>query len=174
VELLKQPQAGIVVSDRVGRAVDDLDTTIREIRTVIFNLQPFEAYQSLRRRILETARAARTALGFEPSVQFMGAVDAAVSAEIAAHLLPTLQEALSNVARHAGATAVEVVVAVDHSVTLNITDDGVGLGSAALPGNGLADMAERARALGGVFTVSQSRDRPGTVLDWSVPTQLSG
>lgn len=161
-----------VMAGRVGRAVDDLDTTIREIRTVIFELQPPDGLESVRRRILATARAARAALGFEPSVQFTGPIEAVLTDQVAAEILPTLQEALSNVARHAGATTVEVAVIVSDALTLRVVDDGVGFrpSEAARPaGNGLTNMAARASRLGGRFHIDADSERPGTVLQWTVP-----
>ncbi len=161
---------------RIERAVDDLDSTIREIRTVIFDLQPHhERDESLRRRVIETARDARRALGFEPSVGFEGPVDTAVDPEVAAALVPTLQEALSNVARHARATsvAVRVVATSAGSVNLVVTDDGVGIPELVDIGNGLVNMAARATRLGGAFEIERAGGRGGTTLIWQVPARPS-
>jgi signal transduction histidine kinase len=157
-------------ADRVRRAVDDLDTTIKEIRTAIFALQvhPQEERESLRAAVLSTCSAATSTLGFEPEVTFRGPVDALVPPEIAAPLLAVLTEGLSNVARHASATAVTVSVSADaERVSLAVADNGKGLA----PGgrrSGLANLALRAEELGGAFSAA-SQPAGGTKLLWKVP-----
>lgn len=163
---------GVAPRSRIERAVDDLDATIREIRTVIFELEPHDGHDwSLRRKVVETGRAARRALGFEPSIAFDGPIDTLVSLEAASALLATLQEGLSNVARHARATSVAVLVAASsaNGVQLTVTDDGVGIPASVDVGNGLVNMAARATRLGGRFEVGATSGRPGTTLSWEVP-----
>lgn len=165
------------LSGRIGRAVDDLDTTIREIRAVIFELQPPDQGESVRRRVLSTARDARASLGFEPVVRFDGPIDTVIDGAVAAELLATLQEGLSNVARHARATAVTVTVTVSSragdDVVLEIVDDGVGIAAPVAGGNGLINMATRAERLGGSCEVAPVGARGGTRLRWSVPAGRS-
>ncbi len=108
-------------------------------------------------------------LGFEPHVLLEGPVDAGVDNQIAEHLLATLREALSNVVRHARATAVDVHLAVDRDVVLRVVDNGVGPPSAGDGGGrGLHNMARRAESLDGKFEVRPGSDG-GTVLEWRVP-----
>jgi signal transduction histidine kinase len=153
---------------RVRHAVDDLDETIQEIRTTVFALQKPEA-ESLRSLVLSTVDAAVVALGFTPSVRFLGPVDTSVAGEIADQLLPVLREALTNVAKHAQATALSIEVAVNEDLQVRVTDNGIGM-----PANGrrsgLANMAVRAQQLGGMFTI-ESADT-GTQLTWRVPLGL--
>jgi len=157
------------VAQRVATVVDDLDRTIREIRSVIFGLQAFgEASRGLRQDVMVVASEAGEHLASEARVHFDGPVET-IGAEVAAQLLPTLREALSNVARHARASAVEVTVAVDDDVVLRVVDDGVGIQAArGTSGRGLHNMADRAERLGGRC---EFRDAPdgGTVLEWTVP-----
>jgi signal transduction histidine kinase len=88
-----------------------------------------------------------------------------------------LREALSNVARHAGASRVEVdVVAADGHIDLSVTDNGIGVGSgsgfgatAPAGGRGLANMRRRAERLGGALTVEPSPAGPGTRVSWRAP-----
>ena len=95
---------------RLATVVDDLDETIREIRSVIFSLQA-DAHDTygVRAEVLRIIDEEREALGCEPRIRFDGPVDA-MDERVATELLPTLREALSNVAKHSGASSVEVVV----------------------------------------------------------------
>lgn len=99
------------VADRIQQAVDDLDATIREIRGVIFAFQAHErGEQSLRAEVLGLTAEMAATLGFAPRVHFDGPVDVVVNGSLATDLLAVLRELLSNVARHAGATSVDVDV----------------------------------------------------------------
>jgi signal transduction histidine kinase len=79
-----------------------------------------------------------------------------------------LREALSNVARHARATRVDVEVIVADQVVVRVIDDGVGPpGPDALRGHGLNNMQARAERHGGSFKLHAGLDG-GTVLEWQV------
>lgn len=109
---------------RVRRAVDDLDETIREIRSTIFALQaPAESPTTLRSRISAAVEAAGETLGFVPAVHLEGPVDTAVPRYIGEQLLVVLREALSNVARHARAGRASVAVAVHEATDPDPDDD---------------------------------------------------
>lgn len=152
---------------RLSKAVDDIDATIREIRSTIFALQNTDANpRGLRSRVLDVVSDSSSALGFEPSVHFAGLLDASVPVDVSDDLFAVLREALANVARHAHATSCTVRVEVGEDVVLEVTDDGVGL-----PGSGrrsgLVNLAERARRLGGSFRTRT--EGTGTSLRWQVP-----
>ncbi len=156
---------------RLQRAVEDLDETIRAIRTTIFELEERRrARPSLRSEILEVVSETTGGLGFDPVVRFAGPIDAIVSREVATQLLPTLREALSNVVRHAHATRLEVLVDASDSIVLRVVDNGRGVDmSSHRTGKGLRNMGERASALGGELELAASPDG-GTVLTWRVPS----
>jgi signal transduction histidine kinase len=162
-----EPAAAVA---RIGEAVDDLDLTIKEIRSAIFGLEHGRvAADGLRGRILTSVREAVTALGFEPRVILDGPVDSGVDSGLAADVLATLREALSNVARHARATRVEVEVEVAEEVRLRVVDDGIGPPTGPTSdGRGLANMAARAEKRGGSLELRRREPR-GTVLEWRVP-----
>jgi signal transduction histidine kinase len=164
--LIERPEARA----RLERAVEDLDETIHAIRTTIFELEAQRhAPPGLRRQILEVVSEASANLGFEPAVRFEGPVDAAVSDELAAQLLPTLREAVSNVVRHAKATRLDVTLDASHEVVLRVADNGVGVNvSGSSTGKGLRNMRGRAEALGGGLEVAIGI-QGGTVLTWHVP-----
>lgn len=155
---------------RIEEAVSDLDDTIRQVRTTIFALEPPPtANKGVRARLLEICAEAARSLGFDPEVRFVGAIDRNVNTLVATELLSTLREALSNVARHAQAHHAVVELSVDGEVHLRVIDDGVGVKAGEhRSGRGLANMAERAKLLGGSLTVSPLRDG-GTEISWRAP-----
>ncbi|HEY5199531.1 MAG TPA: GAF domain-containing protein [Acidothermaceae bacterium] len=161
---------GPEASERVQSAVSDLDKTIKEIRSTIYSLQRSDrsSSSSLRARIVELIEELTPALGFTPNLRLEGLVDTRVSANVGDNLLPVLREALSNTARHAQSDRADVSVVVDDdSVTLTVTDDGVGLSEDGRR-SGLANLDARAGALGGTFTAHRAPEG-GTELSWRVP-----
>jgi PAS domain S-box-containing protein len=158
------------VQKRMGAAIDELDETIREIRTVIFGLQPGAERQSgLRGEILRIVSDERYVLGFEPRVHLDGPIDA-VADEIGEHLCAALREALSNVARHAQASSADVSVLARDELVLRVADNGVGMAPQPPRGQGLRNMSQRAERLGGSFHAAFGTDG-GTVVEWSVPNR---
>ncbi|WP_207946738.1 GAF domain-containing sensor histidine kinase [Actinomadura sp. 7K507] len=155
------------VAVRVQRAVDDLDDTVRQIRSTIFALQGPDDTESLRSRVHALIDAATENLGFAPSVRLDGLLDTAVDDDIGEHLLAVVREALSNVARHAHATEAIVVIGVGDELVLRVEDDGVGIPAGGRR-SGLRNLAERAESLGG-SCATHSREDGGTVLVWQVP-----
>lgn len=156
-------------TDRVSRAVDALDETIREIRSAIFALQarPEITVPGLRARVLAIADEMTAMLGFPPTLQLDGRLDELVPDDVAGHLLGALREALSNVARHSGASRVDVSLRAGDDVSLVVTDDGSGL-KAVSRRSGLGNLEDRAIQLGGVMQV-ESAPGAGTTLSWRVP-----
>lgn len=174
VALSLQAASGVTrdpdLAGRLQTAVGDLDETIRQIRTTIFALEPPPTAQGgLRVQVLELCGEAARSLGFDPAVRFAGHVDL-VPVHVGVETLATLREALSNVARHARAGRAEVsVTASANELRLEVVDDGVGTAApAGGAGKGVANMAERAGALGGSFALS-ARPEGGTRVEWRVP-----
>lgn len=163
---IEHPEAG----DRVARAVDDLDETIKIIRSTIFGLRAREegAGTGLRARVVRAAGEAAPVLGFAPSVRMEGLVDTDVPREIADQVMAVLSEALTNVARHARAGRAELVLETDgREVRLTVTDNGVGIPPEGRR-SGLRNLAERAQQLGGDLELS-TPEGGGTRLVWRVP-----
>ncbi|MGZ0232178.1 GAF domain-containing protein [Streptomyces sp. CPS1] len=163
---IEHPEA----AERVLRAVDDLDETIKIIRATIFGLRAREGAgdAGLRARMVRVVGEETPVLGFVPSVRMEGLVDTDVPYEIADHIVAVLSEALTNIVRHAHADRAQVVLTTDgREVSLTVSDNGVGIP----PGgrrSGLCNMAERAEQLGGHLDVS-SPDGGGATLRWRVP-----
>jgi PAS domain S-box-containing protein len=159
------------VAASLAEIVDELDTTIREIRTVIFGLQRPVGTDAdgLRSAVLAVIDDERAALGLAPHVQLDGHLDT-ITNDIAQHVLAILRESLSNIARHAHATQVEITVhAHDEMLVLLVADNGIGLIGARSDGNGLRNMCDRARALGGTLTAI-TPPTGGTTIECRIPT----
>ncbi|MFD8971946.1 MULTISPECIES: GAF domain-containing sensor histidine kinase [Streptomyces] len=167
------------VREGVGKAVDELDVTIQEIRTAIFALQqgPAEAPSGLRTRVLREINMAAVPLGFKPAHRFLGVIDSAVGELTGKNLIAALREALSNAFRHAEAGRIEVVV--DATVTLpdgaagvrlSVADDGIGIPEGGRR-SGLRNLARRAESLGGASWCGPGlgEDGGGTTVVWEAP-----
>jgi two-component system, NarL family, sensor histidine kinase DevS len=161
------------VAQRIAQRVTDLDRTIRQIRTSIFELRGSLAASSggVRQRVLGIVADLTPVLGFAARVAFSGLVDIAVSAGLADEIAAVVREALTNIAKHACATCVSVdVTATDTDLALCVIDDGVGIAEDASTDGGLANLRSRAELLGGTFEARARTDASaGTVLLWKVP-----
>ncbi|MEV7357273.1 GAF domain-containing protein [Kitasatospora sp. NPDC091276] len=175
----------------IGKAVDELDATIQEVRTTIYALQHDnhgDAPDTLRTRVLREASQAAAALGFKPSVSFVGPVESLVEEKNGRQLLAALREMLSNTARHARASRVGVEIdATAHlddtgrpvsgdpesldrggrpGVLLTVTDDGVGIPAGGRR-SGLLNLTRRAEALGGAAWHENGPYGKGTMVRWT-------
>jgi signal transduction histidine kinase len=158
------------VRDRVQQAVGELDRTVRDIRTAIFDLHTLDdgGPAGLRRRLLDTAAEAAAGSGISPAVRTTGPIDTLVPDAVGPHAVAVVREAVSNAVRHAHATAITVTVeAVEGTLVLDVTDDGCGIDPAAAR-SGLRNLEERARACGGALSVGPVVPR-GTRVTWRVP-----
>ncbi|MEV5978623.1 GAF domain-containing protein [Streptomyces sp. NPDC052114] len=162
------PQA----AERLGRAVDDLDSTIKIIRSTIFGLRAHEAMPAgpgLRVRAVRSVEDAVPVLGFTPALRMEGLIDVDVPAAVADDVVAVLGEGLANVGRHARASSVEVALVVRKGrLTVSVADDGIGIGIDEGRRSGLRNLAERAERLGGELLV-RTREEGGTLLEWKVP-----
>jgi signal transduction histidine kinase len=156
------------VQERIGRAVEDIDATIRDLRTAIFELHHQPGRRSLRADVQGLVEEYTSALGFRPELICTGPLDSAVPAVVRPQILAAVRESLSNVVRHAHASAVQVEIAVTSAdVTARVTDNGVGITSSDRR-SGLRNLEERAAALGGTVRL-ESNQPHGTVLELRAP-----
>ncbi|MFB8143487.1 sensor histidine kinase [Streptomyces parvus] len=181
--LVEHPEA----AERLGRAIDDLDSTIKIIRSTVFGLReqgPAGQTPKLRSRVVRAVDAAVPALGFTPALRMEGLIDTEVPRTVADQVVAVVGEALSNIARHAQAGKAEVAVVAEEGVlTVTASDDGVGIPpsaghrSSASDGQppdhgrgGIRNLTERAERLGGTLSI-RAKPPPGsgTVLEWRVP-----
>jgi signal transduction histidine kinase len=162
------------VASRITNAVDAMDETIKDIRATIFALQARDADQpDLRGDIVALVEEMTPMLGFAPSLRLGAGLAAPISPELGEQVLAALREALSNAARHAGASEVDVTVDVDPDgiLAVQVTDDGTGIPEATHR-SGLRNLARRAEKLGGELRLQPAHPgapAPGTRLEWRVP-----
>ncbi|MFG3496034.1 GAF domain-containing sensor histidine kinase [Streptomyces sp. NPDC047928] len=182
--MLERAQRGSIVPavrEGVGRAVNELDVTIQEIRTAIFALRQSsaDAPSELSIRVLREIGMAAVPLGFTPAHRFVGPIDTAVGEQTGRNLIAALREALSNAFRHAHAHRIEVVVDATATLTddagttavrLTVADDGVGIPEGGRR-SGLRNLARRAESLGGSSRCGPGigADGGGTTVMWEAP-----
>src|SRR5664279_4325540 len=160
-------------ANQLESSVRDIDATIRQIRTSIFELTGplLREPDTLRSRVLHIVDENEPALGCRPELSFAGPVDFAADEATTADIVAVFREALANVARHARASA----VAVEFSATLgefilDVIDNGVGMQQMTRR-SGLTNLRERAEHYGGSLDI-RTPPSGGTHFRWSIP--LSG
>jgi two-component system, NarL family, sensor histidine kinase DevS len=159
------------VKIRISNAVDAMDDTIKDIRATIFALQArdhADAQPDIRGTIVALVEEMIPVLGFAPSLRLGAGLRTQVAGEVADQALAVLREALSNAARHAQASQVDVTVDVspDGLLSVQVTDNGVGIPEGGRR-SGLRNLASRAEKLGGELLLAPAD--PGTRLDWRIP-----
>jgi len=112
---------------------------------------------------------AEQALGFPPDVEVDEAIDEQVPDSLHWHLIATVNEAMSNVARHAEASTVLLRIALvgDHLMA-TVIDNGRGL-PAERTESGLQNLRRRAQVAGGTMTLKAGPRGRGLELTWRVP-----
>jgi signal transduction histidine kinase len=158
------------VSNRISTAIDDLDTTVRDVRAAIFELHTARLPgRSVRQELIQLCAEAERGLGFEPVIRFNGPIDTAVGDTLADELFAVTREALTNVGKHAQARGVEVSIEVrDSQLTVMVTDNGVGFEIGHVRGRGLDNLRTRSARMGGTFHIGPA-DPVGTQVCWQVP-----
>ncbi len=166
--------------DRLGRALEEIDRAIFDLRSPMFERHPagaagsFERHPagaagSLRVRVIEACVEMQPVLGFAPSTRFVGPVES-VDPRVAETLLVVLREALSSVAQHAWGSSAAVTVSAGDDIVLVVEGDGAGWPTNAGGSLGwrLRALVARARELGGTLFVGPN-GASGTRLEWRVP-----
>ena len=187
-QLLKRGE--VDVAGIVERCLGAVDDSVRQIRTIVHSLREPDDAVGLVERLGREASIGRTALGFAPSLvmrvddrvvdadpaheALVGEVDDRVDPDIADDVVAVVREGLSNAARHAHASSVQVRVTIigrgaDGRVSIEVEDDGAGADPGVTRRSGLANLAVRARRHGGTFTLSADERPRGSLLTWQVP-----
>ncbi|ATQ77083.1 two-component sensor histidine kinase [Massilia violaceinigra] len=164
-----------LITQKVDCMIGNLDNTIKSLRAIIYDLRPvvleagFQSAMEWQLSEFTRMHGIRHAFTADPT-----ALDAPPDAERDAMLYRIVQEALSNVARHAHATEVNVKLhRFGDMLTLRVEDNGVGMVAAGNGrGCGLPGMRERVRAIGGCFAID-SLPGNGTMLSVSIPLTVA-
>lgn len=163
VHLTENPK----LRSRLDQAVEDIDETIRDLRRAVFELGTPDHNGDIQSLVTEIVNRAAASLKFRPRLSFDGPIRLRTSPELAKDVVAVLGEALSNTARHAQASEVEVSLSAVSDLVLRVRDDGLGVPADAVE-SGLANMRRRAESHGGRCTVEPATPK-GTVVEWSVP-----
>jgi signal transduction histidine kinase len=150
---LARDEAGAVngLDRRLLELREGLDVALADIRRLVYDLRPpaldeLGLVGALREHASRLEQGAGLEIAFTAPAA-MPALPAAV--EVAAYRIA--QEALTNVARHAGACHCDVQIDVDGALALEVADNGCGLRPGAPAGIGFASMRRRATELGGAL-----------------------
>ena len=156
---------------KIERILDEQDDAIHELRTAIFGLaSKRSAGRTIRVVVNDIVDESARVLGFRPTLHFNGVLDT-IDAKVTDEVAAVTREALSNVARHARAKRVEVLLShLQEELTLVVNDDGSGIPTSHRLGSGLLNMQDRAARLGGECTVT-SGENTGTTVRWKIPVE---
>ncbi|MFJ9035946.1 GAF domain-containing sensor histidine kinase [Streptomyces sp. NPDC102406] len=128
------------VRETLAGAVDELESTIQEVRTTIFALQqpPADAPTTFRGKVLRETAGAAALLGFTPSVHFTGPVETALGDPVKTRLLAHLRKALATASRRPAISRIDITIDARAplpdgrpGVRLTVTDDGTRQGGEA-------------------------------------------
>jgi len=160
--LRNHPPAPGAFGERVGEAIAMVDSAIDSVKSISTRLRP-KALDTL--SLSEALRWQLEDFGRRSAIECRATIDPApdvVDEDAATTMFRVLQELLTNVGRHSGATRVDVrFAAEDGSMTLEVRDDGRGmtLGAADSPESlGILGMRERVRHQGGEFELESPPD----------------
>ncbi|MEO9139960.1 MAG: histidine kinase [Jatrophihabitans sp.] len=157
-------------SQQLQIAVDDIDDTIKQIRSSIYKLTvPIVAQSgSVRAQAVQIFQDLECALGFVPTLDVEGPVDFGIGEDVLDDCVAVLREALTNIARHANATYARVAIrVVDGAIVVEVEDNGCGIGEVTRR-SGLSNLRTRAERRDGTLVV-ESGGSPGTRLIWRIP-----
>lgn len=154
------------VAERLDAHIDELQAVIQEIRTTIFDLHRIGPGGSLRAAVREIVNRLTEDSALRVSLRISGPIDV-VGEQLAGHAQAVIHEAVSNVVRHAYASAMTVTVSAADELIIEVADDGVGIPDVGAR-SGLVGLADRAAALGGELSVT-APPGGGTRFVWSAP-----
>lgn len=166
--VIRHSELDDATGQRMERAIDDLDQTVKEIRQTIFDLHQDDNVESLRTLIRSELDMSKDQLGFDPELTLTGPIDTMVPENLNEHVVAVIREGLSNIARHAYASHAHVRVDVTlERIAIDIVDDGRGFVDLTRT-SGLDNLNHRATVHGGNCVLTPGTTS-GSHLHWSVP-----
>ncbi|USX48881.1 sensor histidine kinase [Lentzea sp. HUAS12] len=154
------------LGDVLDPVLADVDTTALEVRSLVDGLRPPILDQGLALAVRDEAARFNGELRVEVDAEPIEGLSAAV--EVAAYRI--VAEALTNTARHSGASSCVITVRADGDLVVEIVDDGRGVAADSKPGVGLDSMRERCAELGGSCTVGPAEPH-GTKVVARIPLE---
>ena len=147
------PSLSKEVHEKVQSVLDNLDSTVQQIRTTIFALLDEHPIADLRTLIISEIASLSAAAGFQISYSFLGPIDTVIGEDLSSQVIPVIRELITNAIRHAEASAIDLVVLANQTYCeIRVIDDGKGY----IPGerkSGLLNLERRALARGGEFEI---------------------
>lgn len=161
------------IQAQLGAAVEELDGTIRDMRSTIFGLSATQTSTEVKAEVTRLVDRAAATLKFRPHLSFGGPIETLVDADTVVDLIAVLSEMLSNTVRHAQASSVQVSLTADRTIELLVVDDGRGI-PPDVRESGLRNMRQRAERRGGSCEIGADESGEGTSIRWWVPVQSRG
>ncbi len=156
------------VRSRINNVLDELDATIHEIRTTIFEIdqdQPID--QTFEQRVAQLTGEVESRLGILAELKVASGIDKEIGPNCARHVVQALREILSNIVRHSEASVVQIQVdTMQNLIEVIVRDNGIGFRPNIGSGRGLRNLSSRARELGGDCTI-ESVIGKGTMVRWT-------
>lgn len=138
---------------KIHDTLDNLDSTVQQIRTTIFALQDEHPIADIRTLILSEVAALSAVAGFQISYSFQGPVDTVIGVDLAGQVIPVIRELITNAIRHAEANAIDLVLLANQTYCeVRVVDNGKGYVQGARK-SGLQNLERRALARGGEFEI---------------------
>lgn len=179
-KLLLEDGVSPSIIEALDRGIASIDESVGQIRQIIYSLRDPNATIPLMERLRREIKQATNSLGYPPNVlvQNLGEIidddgnhteiDDELGSDIADDIIAVMRECLSNAARHAEASEVDVSLVIEnHKVQLTIEDDGKGVDPTISRRSGLSNLAARARRHHGTFSIRAGSEGRGTRIDWS-------
>ncbi|MBA0126891.1 GAF domain-containing protein [Haloechinothrix sp. YIM 98757] len=155
------------VQRKLSGIVDDLQDVIGDIRTAIFDLHGGHGSSA---NVRDRLHAAATEITGDASIHTtirMSGPLSVVGDDLAEAAEAVVREAVSNAVRHSLAQNLTLTVSVADDLTVDVTDDGVGIPD-EVAHSGLRNLTQRAEAAGGMLRIT-TPESGGTSLVWSIP-----
>ncbi|WP_233516159.1 sensor histidine kinase [Janthinobacterium sp. BJB426] len=164
---------------RVGAVLSNVDTTIKSVRGIMNELRPMALDLGLQAAIEWQVGDFRKRSGVACQLLIRDeALFSTIGSQVEIVLFRIVQEALSNVMRHAQASQVAIELSSDAcAVYVAISDNGIGITPQQQRKKqcfGLIGIAERVTALGGQFEVGMPASGAGCRLSLQIPLQGTG